>query len=207
MGLRPVALSAIMMAVIRSVGRSRASLSSEVISGYVSELQGAFEREVDAIACDASYPGLEIVGRRARSVGRTTAFGLTIDRPGGADLALCERIAARLNAMLETCGAPYTLEVESAGVERPLVRPADYTRFAGRRVRVVTTLSVNGSKTHRGTLRGVRAAAVILETDGGELPLPIETIKSAHLEYDPREDLQRNKQQRKRLNAGNRHSH
>ena len=188
-----------MRAVIRSVGRSRASLSSEVIrENTLSELQGAFEREVDAIACDASYPGLEIVGRRARSVGRTTAFGLTIDRPGGADLALCERIAARLNATLETCGGPYTLEVESAGLERPLVRPADYTRFAGRRVRVVTTLSVNGSKTHRGTLRGVRTAAVILETDGGELPLPIDTIKSAHLEYDPREDLQRNKQLRKK---------
>lgn len=175
----------------------------------MSELQGAFEREVDAIACDASYPGLEIVARQTRSIGRTTAFGLTIDRPGGADLELCERIAARLNATLDACGAPYTLEVASAGLERPLVRPADYTRFAGRRARIVTTLSVNGSKTHRGTLRGVQAAAVILETDGGALPLPIDTIKSAHLEYDAREDFQRSKQQRKgalwkRPHAGNR---
>ena len=168
----------------------------------MSELQGVFEREVDAIANDASYPGLEIVGRRARSAGKTTAFGLTIDRPGGADLDLCERIAARLNATLEASGAPYTLEVESAGLERPLVRPADYTRFAGRRARIVTTLSVNGSKTHRGTLRGVRAAAVILETGDGMLPLPIETIKSAHLEYDAREDFQRNKQQRKKARMG-----
>jgi ribosome maturation factor RimP len=169
---------------------------------YVSELQGVFEREVDAIANDASYPGLEIVGRRARSVGRTTAFSLTIDRPDGADLDLCERIAARLNATLEASGAPYTLEVESAGLERPLVRPGDYTRFAGRRARIVTTLSVNGSKTHRGTLRGVRAAAVILETGDGALPLPIDTIKSAHLEYDAREDFQRNKQQRKKARMG-----
>ena len=200
-----------MGSVIRSVGRSRASLSSEVLKPHVSELQGVFEREVDAIACDASYPGLEIVARRSRSMGKTTAFGLTIDRPGGADLALCERVAARLNATLEACHTPYTLEVESAGLERPLVRPADYTRFAGHRARIVTTLSVNGSKTHRGTLRGVQAAAVILETDGGALPLPIETIKSAHLEYDAREDLQRNKQQRKgspwkRTHGGNRRS-
>ncbi|MGA8534781.1 MAG: hypothetical protein WB615_11775 [Candidatus Tumulicola sp.] len=169
----------------------------------MSELQGVFERELEAMTHDAaSFPELEIVARRARSVGRTTAFGVTIDRPGGADLELCERVAARLNALLETCDAPYSLEVESAGLERPLVRPADYTRFAGERTRIVTTLTVNGSKTHRGTLRGVRGSSVILETPAGELPLPIETIKSANLEYDPRADLQRNKQQRKRSHAG-----
>lgn len=163
----------------------------------MSELQQIFEREVDAIACDPTYPGLEIVARRTRSLGRTTAFGVTVDRPGGADLHLCERIAARINAVLEAAGLPYTLEVESAGLERPLVRPGDYTRFAGERARIVTSLTVQGSKTHRGTLRGVRAGNVILETAGGALPLPIETIKSAHLEYDARADLQRNKQQRK----------
>jgi ribosome maturation factor RimP len=168
-------------------------------------LQGIFEREVEAIAHDsASFPQLEIVARRTRFVGRTAAFGVTIDRPGGADLELCERVAARLNSLLETHDAPYTLEVESAGLERSLVRPVDYTRFAGERARIVTTLTVNGSKTHRGTLRGVRGSSVILQTPTGELPLPIETIKSANLEYDPRADLQRNKQQRKRSHAGHR---
>ncbi len=172
----------------------------------VSELQGVFERELEAIAHDkASYPELEIVARRARVARGTTAFGVTIDRPGGADLELCERIAARLNALLETHDAPYSLEVESAGLDRPLVRPADYTRFAGKNARIVTTLTVNGVKTHRGTLRGVRGGSVILDTEAGELPLPIETIKSANLEYDPRADLQRNKQQRKRSHAGDRH--
>jgi ribosome maturation factor RimP len=172
----------------------------------VSELQGVFERELDAIAHDkASYPELEIVAHRARVARGTTAFGVTIDRPGGVDLALCERIAARLNALLETHDAPYSLEVESAGLERPLVRPADFTRFAGRSARIVTTLTVNGMKTHRGTLRGVRGGSIILDTPTGELPLPIETIKSANLEYDPRADLQRNKQQRKRSHAGDRH--
>jgi len=135
----------------------------------------------------------------------TTAFRVTVDRPGGADLALCERIAARLNATLEACDAAYSLEVESAGLERPLVRPADYARFAGSAARIVTTLTVNGMKTHRGTLRGVRGEAVILETQAGELPLPIATIKSANLEYDPRADLQRNKRERKRSHGNGRH--
>lgn len=164
----------------------------------LSDLQVAFERELDAITHDGSFPDVEIVQHRARSARGTTAFSVTIDKPGGVDLALCERIAGRINATLEACESPYTLEVESAGLERPLVRPADYARFAGRPVRVVTTLTVNGNKTHRGTLGGVRGDAVILQLDGGaELPLPIATIKSAHLEYDPRADLQRHKRERK----------
>jgi len=172
----------------------------------VSDLEVAFGRELDAIAHDGvGFAELEIVQRRVRVMRGTTAFRVTVDRPGGADLALCERIAARLNATLEACDAAYSLEVESAGLERPLVRPADYARFAGSAARIVTTLTVNGMKTHRGTLRGVRGEAVILETQAGELPLPIATIKSANLEYDPRADLQRNKRERKRSHGNGRH--
>lgn len=171
----------------------------------IKDLHLAFERELDAIVHDASFSELEIVRHRARVARGATSFSVTIDRPGGADLKLCERVAARLNANLEGFDAPYTLEVESAGLERPLVRPADYERFAGQSARVITSLTVNGGKTHRGTLRGLRGETVILETDRGELPLPIATIKSAHLEYDPRADLQRNKRERKKAHGSDRH--
>jgi ribosome maturation factor RimP len=168
-----------------------------------SELQLAFERELDAIAHDAAFDNLEIVAHRARAARGATELRVTIDRPGGVDVTLCERVASRINAQLEPFEDLYTLEVESAGLERPLVRPADYERFRGSRVRIVTTLTVNGGKTHRGTLEGLRGEAVILKTDGGDLPLPLTTIKSAHLEYDPRADLQRDKRERKA--HGNRH--
>ncbi|HZV77457.1 MAG TPA: hypothetical protein VFF63_06850, partial [Candidatus Babeliales bacterium] len=117
--------------------------------------------------------------------------------PGGADLQLCERVAARLNANLAGLEAEYTLEVESAGLDRPLLRPADYERFAGERARIVTSLIVNGGKTHRGTLRGLRGETVVVETEHGRLLLPLAAIKAANLEYDPRMDLKRDKLQRK----------
>ncbi len=74
-----------------------------------------FEREIDAIAHDAQFAGLEIVAHHARAVGGATALSVTIDRAGGADLALCERVAARLNAQLGSFDASYTLEVEIGG--------------------------------------------------------------------------------------------
>lgn len=124
-------------------------------------------------------------------------LSLTIDREGGVDLETCERIAAQLNAQLVDCEERYTLEVQSAGLNRPLTKPGDYERFSGRPCKVVTSLTVAGEKTHRGVLRGVRGTSVILETPKGELPLPIAAIDRANLEYDPRADLIRDKKERK----------
>ncbi|MGB6984597.1 MAG: hypothetical protein WBD74_01335 [Candidatus Aquilonibacter sp.] len=163
----------------------------------MSELTDLFEREIDAIAHERSSSGVEIVTHAAQSRCGTTALSVTIDKDGGVDLATCERIAARINHALEAIDLPYSLEVESAGLERPLLRPNDYERFAGKRARIVTSLQIAGNKTHRGTLVGLRGETVILATENGELPLPIATIKSANLEYDPRADLQRDKRERK----------
>ncbi|MGA8474382.1 MAG: hypothetical protein WB681_04885 [Candidatus Cybelea sp.] len=164
----------------------------------------AFEQQLEAIVHDKQFAGLEIVQHRARPVRGTLELSVTIDRPGGVDLALCERVAGFINANLAAHDATYRLEIESAGLERPLLRGADYERFAGQRARVVTTLTINGDKTHRGTLRGLRGEAVVVETDRGELLLPLATIKSARLEYDARTDFQRDKLQRKQLHGNNR---
>jgi ribosome maturation factor RimP len=167
-------------------------------------ITGAFERELDAIAHDAAFSGLEIVSHRASPTRGSTALSVTIDRPGGADLALCERVAARLNANLAAHDDTYSLEVESAGLDRALVRGADYERFAGQPARIVTSLTVNGGKTHRGVLRGRRGEAAVLETKTGELLLPFAAIKAANLEFDPRADLKRDKLQRKQRHGNDR---
>lgn len=167
------------------------------------ELESAFERALNAIAHDGVFAQLEILQHTAQPKRGSIAFTVMIDRPGGADLVLCERVAARINADLEQTTAPYELQVESAGLDRPLTKPSDYERFSGMRARVVTSLLVAGAKTHRGTLRGLHGQTVVLETEKGELPLPLATIKSANLEFDPRADLQREKRERKGTHGRN----
>ena len=121
-----------------------------------------------------------------------------VDRPAGAvDLSTCERIAARINRALDAFETPYTLGVESAGLDRPLVRPADYERFRDRAVRIVTTLAIGGRKTHRGTLLGTRGSAAVLLVEGAELPIPLELIKTANVDFDIRADLSRAKREKK----------
>jgi ribosome maturation factor RimP len=157
----------------------------------------AFERVSNALPHEDGFRDLEIVAQRANRHGRATDLTLVVDRPGGVDMALCERISARLNAALESETDLYTLAVESAGLDRPLTRPGDYTRFRDANVRIITTILVGGAKTHRGKLLDVRGTNVILETAAGELPLPLEIIKSANIDYDIRADLKRAKLERR----------
>jgi len=152
---------------------------------------------VHALPHQPAFRDVEIVGSSARRGRHQTALHLTVDRDGGVDVATCEQIARSINAALDAFPDPYTLEIESAGLDRPLTKPSDYDRFAGRDVKIVTTLAIDKAKTHRGKLDGVRGTNVILVREKGELPIPIAVIKSANLEYDVRADLQRAKQREK----------
>ncbi len=108
-------------------------------------------------------------------------------------IALCERVSAHINHALSGFAESYTLEVESPGLDRPLVKLADFARFAGQRVRVTTEVAIKGSKTHRGVLLGVREENVIVGMRDCELPIPHRLIASANIEYDIRADLKRAK--------------
>ena len=157
----------------------------------------AFERVVHALPHQPEFRGVEIVSSHAHRHRNDTALHVTVDKEGGVDMTTCERIASRINAALDAFPDPYTLEVESAGLNRPLTKPGDYDRFAGRDVKIVTTLAIESAKTHRGRLDGVRGTNVILQRGGGkELPIPLAVIKSANLEYDVRADLQRAKREK-----------
>jgi ribosome maturation factor RimP len=158
----------------------------------------AFERVVHAIPHQPEFHNVEIVKFSVNPGRHESQLFVTVDREGGVDMVTCERIAARINAALDAFTNPYTLEVGSAGLNRPLVKPEDYERFAGRPARVLTTIPINNAKTHRGVLAGLRGTNVILQHGNNELPIPLGIIRSANLEYDIRTDLQRAKQEKQK---------
>ncbi len=160
-------------------------------------LSDAFERIASELPYEPEFAQVEIVTTTARKHGAETALSVMVDREGGVDMQLCERVAARINAGLEAFSDLYTLEVESAGLNRPLTKPDDYERFAGRDVRIVTTLAIERAKTHRGKLVGLSGTNVRLETPRGELPIPLDVIRTANIEYDIRADLSRAKKERR----------
>lgn len=166
-----------------------------------STLVETFEQTVFGLPNEDQFRDIEIVAHEAQRHGRSFALSLMVDQPGGVTVELCERVARTINRALEGFDDLYTLEVVSAGLERPLLTPADYERFRERNVRVLTTDLIDGRKTHRGKLAGVRGMSIVLEgvdNGPGSVALPIDSIKSANLEYDPRNDLRRAKQEKRK---------
>jgi ribosome maturation factor RimP len=108
---------------------------------------------------------------------------LVIDRPGGVDIALCERVTSLLRDMLEA----YSLEVSSPGPERPLTKPEHYRRYVGRRVRVRTREEVAGHKSFTGRLTGADEESVSVDSGDGPVSIPLASVHRSNLLPDETE--------------------
>ncbi|MFM9890214.1 MAG: hypothetical protein ACKVOE_06175, partial [Rickettsiales bacterium] len=75
----------------------------------------------------------------------------------------------------------YRLEVSSPGIDRPLTRLGDYTKYAGHAAKVETLLPVDGRKRFSGTLKGLEGEMVIMVVDNREHALPFADIQAAKL--------------------------
>ena len=106
----------------------------------------------------------------------------------GVSLENCTRVSRAVSQLLDAdetvIPGHYRLEVSSPGVERPLVKPIDFERYAGREVQVATKAAIDNRKTFTGTLAGLRDGQVLLrDTKGDEFVLPFDEIAKAHLVF------------------------
>lgn len=118
--------------------------------------------EVELLACE------RIAAERLR---------LTIDTPGGVDLALCERVTEELRDLL----VDYGLEVSSPGPERPLTKPDHFRRYIGRQARVRTREPRDGHRSFTGELVGASDEEVTVAADAGVVSIPYSEISRSHL--------------------------
>jgi ribosome maturation factor RimP len=96
----------------------------------------------------------------------------------------CARISRQLSPLLDVedvIAGAYTLEVSSPGIDRPLVRLADFDRFAGHQARIETGRPIDGRKRFLGRLAGRDGDRVRLVMDTGEIALPFADIVRAKL--------------------------
>ncbi len=105
---------------------------------------------------------------------------LFIDHPDGVTLALCERVSKQLEELRDR----YALEVSSPGTERPLTRPAHFSRFLGRRARVRTRSKHDGRASFTGELVGATDREVTIAADTGVIAIPYDDIHRSNLVED-----------------------
>lgn len=148
----------------------------------------------DMLAPVAEDLGYELIGVEYLP-GSRACVRLYIDRLGGVNVDDCATMSRAVSALLDVedpIPGKYTLEVSSPGLDRPLFKLDDFSRYAGQRARIRmqnplpgTAPAVPGGRPQRnflGLLKGVEGQDVLLETETGEVRLPYADIDKAHLE-------------------------
>jgi ribosome maturation factor RimP len=119
---------------------------------------------------------MDLEGIRVTAAGRRRILRVVIDADGGVsldDIALASReLSLKLDGAVEMGELPYTLEVSSPGIDRPLTQPRHWRRAVGRLVVAPLTAgdgadqNGNGAATAEGRIIGSTDAGVTLEHDG-----------------------------------------
>ncbi|MCC2593292.1 ribosome maturation factor RimP [Tessaracoccus sp. OS52] len=131
--------------------------------------------------------GLELDSLDVTPVGKRKLLRITVDGDGPAgrgplldDIsAASARISAALDSSTAVGQAPFTLEVTSRGVGKPLTEAKHYRRNTGRLVR----LWLGGAEV-TGRIVGVDGEVVTLDVEGREESLPLTEISKAVVQVE-----------------------
>lgn len=145
------------------------------------------EGKVAAIVAPAiAGLGYELV--RVAILGRERpTVQIMADRADGGLISVddCEAISRTVSALIDVedpIPGAWTLEVSSAGIDRPLTRTKDWNRFAGHLARAETGMPIGGRKRFSGIVLGADEEVARLRLDdGSEIALPLGDLRRAKL--------------------------
>ena len=139
----------------------------------VHEQERSLQREISGTV-ESGLPGIEVL---AVELSGPERFCVYVDHPSGVDHALCARVTDLLRGYLDR----YTIEVSSAGFERPLRKPGHFRNVLGRRVAIRTAPEIGGRRRFRGELVAAGDGAVTVKTDGQPVDIPYDAIVRGNL--------------------------
>jgi ribosome maturation factor RimP len=132
----------------------------------------------------ASQRGYELVLLETAGGSREPVVRVFLDHEGGITIEQIAEANHWIDELIE--GQPglengYTLEVSSPGIERPLVKLADFVRFTGSEAKISVAPEIAGHKHFTGVIAAVEGTDVVLDVDGGAVRIPHASITRAHL--------------------------
>ncbi len=135
----------------------------------------------------AEARGLELVDLELFRAGRREVVRAYMHKPGGITLDECSQASHHLATLLEADDEfqnPFTLEISSPGLDRPLKTPEDWKRREGEWVRVHCGEDVEGRKTWIGRLVRAESDAAILvpENTETEIRIPYRAVQLARVD-------------------------
>ena len=106
-----------------------------------------------------------------------------IDKPGGVNIEDCELVHNLVDGPLDeldpTAGKPYTLNVSSPGIDRPIVTDKDFARNIGIEIEIKLFEAINKKKLIVGTLIAFNEDSIIVEINGENLEIERKKISKS----------------------------
>ncbi len=121
----------------------------------------------------ASSSGLELVEVELLGGGKARRLRVFIDKPQGVTHEDCASYSREIGTILDVedalPGGSYVLEVSSPGLDRKLLKPADFERFQGSLVKFSTHEPIDGNRHFQGRL---------VQFDGVQLTVDLGAVTS-----------------------------
>src|SRR5712672_2525769 len=122
----------------------------------------------------AASSGLEVVDVELRGSGNARMLRVFLDKPGAAsgdplagvthgDCATFSREFGTILDVEDAMPGSYTLEVSSPGLDRKLTKAADFERFTGSRMKLMTRQPVNNNRYFEGRLESFENGKLVLD--------------------------------------------
>ncbi|MDD4291210.1 MAG: ribosome maturation factor RimP [Clostridia bacterium] len=128
--------------------------------------------------------GIEVVEVRLEKLHDGLNLTVFIDKEGGVTMDDCETLHRAIDDPLDvlnpTDDMPYTLNVSSLGLDRPLKTQRDFQRNLGKEITVKLYAAQDGKKMFEGFLKSFDNESFTIETKKGEISFTISKV--AHIE-------------------------
>ena len=142
------------------------------------------ERLVEELTPPLLANGFDLEAVEVTPAGRRRLLRVAVDKDGGVTMDEIAEATKQVSALLDTSDVmgeqPYTLEVTSPGVDRPLTLPRHWRRNEGRLVKV--DLKDGGGVT--GRILGSGEESAELGTDDGTRTLRFDDVAKARIQVE-----------------------
>ena len=134
-----------------------------------------------------SNEGMELVEVEYRREGRGWVLRLYIDKENGITVDDCSRISQEVGRSLDVEDfilRPYSLEVSSPGLTRPLRSQKDFLKYRNHLIKLKTIDPIENRRQFKGKLLRVHEDQIEIEMDGGVFQISLSNVAKANLELE-----------------------
>ncbi len=144
-------------------------------------------RIADVIRPVIAAAGMDLESVRVTAAGRRRLLRVVVDSDRGVSLDDAAAISRELSTSLDTVAVmgdfPYTLEVSSPGVDRPLTDQRHWRRAVGRLIQVTVTDS-DGARPVSGRVAAADADGVTLDVEGARRRFPYAVLGAGTIQVE-----------------------